>query len=50
MDSLWDLYYVLLIVTDEDGTCERRGLGKVFKDALKKSHEPGYSWSEILLG
>jgi hypothetical protein len=50
VDSLWDLYYVLLIVTNEDGTSERRGLGKVFKDAFKKSHEPGYSWSEILLG
>ena len=50
VDSLWDLYYVLLIVTDEDGTSERRGLGKVFKAAFKKSHQPGYSWSEILLG
>ena len=50
VDSLWDLYYVLLIVTNEDGTSERRGLGKVFKDAFKKSYEPGYSWSEILLG
>ena len=50
VDSLWDLYYVLLIVTDEDGTSERRGLGKVFKDAFKRSHQPGYSWSEILLG
>jgi hypothetical protein len=43
VDSLWDLYYVLLIVPDEDGTSQRRGLGKVFKDAFKKFHEPGYS-------
>lgn len=35
--------YVLFIVTDGDGTCGRRGLGEVFRDAFKKSHEPGYA-------
>ncbi|KAF3003587.1 hypothetical protein E8E13_006800 [Curvularia kusanoi] len=49
VDSQWDLFYVLLIVTDEAGRSERRGLGKVFKDAFKRSHQPGYSWSEITL-
>ena len=43
VDSAWDVYYVLLIVTDGDGTCGRRGLGEVFRDAFKKSHEPGYA-------
>ena len=37
VDSAWDVYYVLLIVTDGDGTCGRRGLGEVFRDAFKKS-------------
>lgn len=49
IDSQWDLYYVLLIVTDANGIAERRGLGKVFKDAFKRSVQPGYSWKEFMM-
>ena len=50
VDSQWDLFYVLLVVTDEDGISDRRGIGKVFKDAFMKSHKPGYSWKEFMMG
>ncbi|KAJ8111190.1 hypothetical protein OPT61_g6156 [Boeremia exigua] len=49
VDSQWDLFYVLLIVTDEGGVSERRGLGKIFKDAFKRSYQPGYRWKECIL-
>jgi len=50
VDSQWDLYYVLLIVTDKHGISKRREIGKIFKDAFKKSHKPGYSWKEFMMG
>lgn len=46
----WIDWYVLLIVTDDDGISERVGLGKIFKDAFKRSYQPGDSWKEIILG
>ncbi|KAI9685988.1 MAG: hypothetical protein M1822_003971 [Bathelium mastoideum] len=43
-ESEWDLYYVLLIERKEE-KWERIGLGKVFKEAFRKS-----TWKEIMLG
>ncbi|KAH6614061.1 heterokaryon incompatibility protein-domain-containing protein [Boeremia exigua] len=48
-DPVWELYYVLLIVTDKDSISERRGLGKIFKDAFRRSHQPGYSWKQLIM-
>ncbi|KAH7068888.1 hypothetical protein BKA63DRAFT_97450 [Paraphoma chrysanthemicola] len=50
VDSQWDLYYVLLITTNEKGVSRRIGIGKIFKDAFKRSLAPGSSWKEIVLG
>ncbi|KAK3346347.1 heterokaryon incompatibility protein-domain-containing protein [Lasiosphaeria hispida] len=48
-DSFWDLWYVLLLETDDGGLSRRVGLGKVFKDAFHQSFQPGRDWREFIL-
>lgn len=48
-DSSWDLWYVILLETDEDGISRRVGVGKVFKDAFHQSFSPGMDWREFIL-
>ena len=48
-DSSWDLWYVILLETDEDGISRRLGVGKVFKDAFHQSFFPGMDWREFIL-
>ena len=51
-DSSWDLWYVLLVETDEGGVSRRVGVGKVFKDAFYQSFAgemEGMEWREFIL-
>lgn len=48
--SAWDLFYVYLIVEDDEGIAQRAGLGKVFKEAFSHSCGGEKEWSEFILG
>jgi hypothetical protein len=46
----WNYFWVMLIVRDELGVTERRGLGKIILSSLDYCCEPGPLWKEIILG
>ena len=46
----WDLFYVFLIMEDDEGIAQRAGLGKVFKQAFSHSCGGEQQWSEFILG
>jgi hypothetical protein len=46
----WNYFWVMLIVRDELGVAERRGLGKIVLSSLNYCCEPGPVWNEIILG
>ena len=48
--EVWKYYWVMLIVRDDSGIAERRGLGKIYQAALDFCCEPGPEWQEIILG
>jgi hypothetical protein len=48
--SAWDLFFVFLIVEDDEGIAQRAGLGKVFKQAFSHSCGGEKQWSEFILG
>jgi hypothetical protein len=46
----WNYFWVMLIVRDELGVAERRGLGKIVLSSLDYCCEAGPVWKEIILG
>lgn len=48
--SMWDIWNVLLVETDDYGVSRRVGLGKIFEAAFDESCEPGKKWREFVLG
>ena len=48
-ESDWDLYYVLLVETDNAGVSTRVGLGKMFQKAFENGCAGKKIWKEIIL-
>jgi hypothetical protein len=49
--SRWDLYWVMLIVREgENAPAERRGIGQIYQDAVRRALTPGPVWKEFVLG